>query len=222
MGVTSAEILRMMSVYNFLFSPTGVEFPYARPRLVTDSPDWQPLNLPVPTPHEIFAHVSIRDLPHLEHDRFFYELDWPRQNAWQLLEWSYLFRFLSSIRPLVTSLSPTHSNDALVGLAKKVLTAFVEEVRRDGAIPLIVHLPYQDELLAEAQGRPIAPPYGATLLRRTGIRFVELAPCLIAAKALDGFAQGGHYTAPAHAAIAGCLADTLRPMLGDDRIEARG
>lgn len=218
MGVTSADILRMMNVYNFLFSPTGVEFPYARPRLLDDSTDWQPFNLPLPTPAEIFAHASIRDLPHLGHDRFFQELDWPRQNVWQLVEWSYLFRFLSSVRPLATSLSPTHSNDALADLAKKVLTAFVSEVRRAGGIPLIIHLPYQDELLAEAEGRPIAPPYGATLLRGTGLHFVELAPCLIAAKAVDGFAPGGHYTALANAAIAGCLAETLRPMLGENKI----
>lgn len=221
-GVTSSDILRIMSIYNFLYSPTGVEFPYARPRLITAASNWQPVNLPLPTPKEIFAHASVRDLPHLNHDRYFHEFDWPRRDGWQLLEWSYLFRFLSSIRPVVTPLPSSHTDNALADLASTVLAAFVEEVHRDGAVPLIVHLPYQDELLAEAEGRSIAPPRGATLLRRTGIPFVETTPCLIAARSFDSFAPGGHYTAPANAAIAGCLADTLRPMLRVDGEKTRG
>lgn len=222
MGVTSEEILRMVSIYNFLRFPAGVDFPYARPRLIADSTDLHPLNQPLPSPNEIFTQASVRDLPHLEHDWYFHEFDWPRQNAWRILEWFDLFRFLSSIRPVVTFLPPSHSNDALVDLARKVLTAFTEDVRRAGGLPLIVHLPYQHELLSEAEGRPLEPPYGATLLRRTGLSIVEMAPCLIEAKILDGFAPGAHYTAPANAAIAGCLADSLRLMLRDGGDRMRG
>ncbi len=213
MGITSADLLRMMSIYNFLIYPSGIEFPYARPRLLAGSQDWRPINQPIPTPQEIFSANSILDLPHLGHDRFFRPLEWPRTGFWGLLEHSWLFRFFASVRPLNAPLPTSHSDGALVELARGVLTAFLRDVEEDGAVPILVHLPYQDELQAEADGHPLEPPYGTTLLRQTGLPFVEMAPCLIAAKALQGFAPGGHYQGPANPAIAACLADVIQPIL---------
>ncbi len=213
MGVTSSQILRMMNVYNFLISPTGIEFPFARPRLVLGGDTWQPVNLPVPSPREIFAASSLESLPHLDQDRFYRPSEWARHDTWRFLQHSYLFRLATSLRPPAERLPERFSDDALAELTSGVLRAFVAEVRADEATPLIIHLPYDFELRRTAAGLDDLPPRGASVLRRTGVDFVSASPCLLAAKMIEGYAPEGHYAAPASEALAKCFAEVLRPQV---------
>ncbi len=205
MGVTSRQLLRVMNVYNFLISPQGVQFPFARPRMIVDGDSLKTINLPVPAPAEVFSSPTISALPYLDQDRFYARLEWERSGGWALLQWSYLFRLVTSVRPPTEPL-PAHFSDAALGtLTRRVMREFVADVRRDGATPLIVHLPYREELSTAHRTALRVMPLGSALLNQVGEPFVDMIPCLIEAQVLDAYAPGDHYTQPAHSALARCL-----------------
>ncbi|GKS57511.1 hypothetical protein YTPLAS18_10380 [Nitrospira sp.] len=210
MGITSRQLLRMQNVYNFLISPTGIQFPFARPRPRVEASTLQTINGPVPSPAEIFSVSDLRFLPYLEEDRFYARMEWPRGGPWGLLESSYLFRFVASLRPPVEALKTDLSDDALVSLTRATLQTFIQEVLRDGGLPILLHLPYQGELRSAAFSAVATAPPGAHLLTQAGQEFWDAVPCLIQANAFEEFAPGAHYTGSANAAVAGCLSETLR------------
>ncbi len=215
MGVTSRQLLRLMNVYNFLISPLGTQFPFARPRMVWQDGRLTVLNRPVPSPQEIFGHARLSDLPFLEQDRSYARLEWERSGLWSWLQRSYLFRWMTSIRPPVEPVRAGLGDAVLEELTENVLSAFVRDVRQDGAIPLVVHLPYQGELRASAGAESVIP-LGLRLLKQTGLEVLDATPCLIRARAFDAYAPGDHYLRAANEAVADCVAGVL-PRLDPSR-----
>ena len=145
-GITSLEIQRLTWIYKFL-NPYWSGDPFAYPRLVFANGTFLHINQPPIPPTEITSHAAVKDLPYIELDSNYRRLDWERNGTWQLLEKSYLFRFLISITPSREAPQEVHSDTEMVKLSRHVLKAIVQEVQRDGAIPVVIHLPYQYELM---------------------------------------------------------------------------
>ena len=213
-GITSEEIRRIISVYNFLMNPDWVGLPFVRPRLILKNGTPSPINQPVPTPTEVFAHTTIRELPNLDQDAYFRRLEWERHGLWHLLQKSYLFRLLISLRPPSDPPWEGVSQETMIALAQHVLTTLVRDVREQGAIPLVVHFPYQSELRMTAEYGDRYIPLSVQMLRDTGIDYYDATACLIEAKALDEFMPGSHYSPRANAVIAKCLEPIVREEMG--------
>lgn len=143
-GITSTMIKRNINIYPFLEYP-GWSFPFARPRLVMKDDILTTINHPVPDPVQIFANTAISEVPHLDLDGYYRPSQWERGGVWHLLEKSYIFRFAYSLRP------PSNDPEEEQNLKAMQLSQFaaqrlVREVVKDGAVPLVVYLPYKKEL----------------------------------------------------------------------------
>lgn len=209
-GITSQEILRMISVYNFLMNPDWLGLPFARPRLVLKNGIPLPINQPVPTPAEVFAHTTITELPHLDQDAYFRRLEWERDGLWHFFERSYFFRMLITLRPPNDHPRESDSTESMIALGQQLLTTLVRDVRDQGAIPLVVNLPYQSELrMAAEYGDKNIPP-SVQMLRAAGIGYYDATTCLIEANAFDEYMPQSHYSPTANAVIAKCLEPIVR------------
>jgi|CXWL01.1.fsa_nt_gi hypothetical protein len=209
-GVTSEMLWRMMSVYEFLIYPQHIDLPFARPRLIIEGEHLRPIFQLVPSPKEIFTTNLLTDLPHLHQDRFYSHLDWERRGLWRILEASYVFRFLNSVRrPSADYLSKEVSASAMAVLSQRIFRDLLGGIQADGGTPLIVHFPYKWELRQVADRGSIYIPLGVQLLRNAGVDFYDATPCLLESKVLEGFEPGGHYSPPANARIAECLLTVL-------------
>jgi hypothetical protein len=209
-GVTSEMLWRMMSVYEFLIYSQHVDLPFARPRLIVEGDHLTPIFHPVPAPKDIFSTKLLTDLPHLDHDRFYSHLDWERRGLWRLLESSYVFRFLNSVRrPTSEYVRNEVSDSVMAALSQRIFKDLLRDIQADGGTPLVIHFPYKWELRQIVDQGSAYTPLGVQLLRQAGIDFYDATPCLLDAKALDGFEPGGHYSPPANATIAQCLLTVL-------------
>lgn len=209
-GITSEEIRRIISVYNFLMNPDWFGLPYVRPRLILKNGTPSPINQPMPRPTEVFGQSTIRELPNLDQDAYFRRLEWERHDLWHLLQKSYLFRLLISLRPPIDHPREEVSQETMMVLSQHVLTALVRDVREQGAIPLVVHFPYQFELRKAAEYGDKYIPLSVQMLRDAGIDYYDATACLIEAKALDEYMPRSHYSPTANAVIAKCLESIVR------------
>lgn len=209
-GITSEEILRIMSIYNFLMNPDWVGMPFVRPRLILKNGLPTPINQPIPTPAEIFAHSTIKDLSQLDQDAYFRRFEWEREGIWQLLEKSYFFRLLFSLRPPSDPPQEWTSQESMMTLAQHIITTMVRDVREQGAIPLVVHFPYQFELRLAAEYGDKYTPLSVQILRDASIDYFDTTACLIEAKAFDEYMPHTHYSPTANAVIAKCLEPIVR------------
>jgi len=153
-------------------------------------------------------------MPNIDQDSNYHYLDWERPGLWSLLQKSYLFRLLTSINR--HSREPGREklfDKERMFLSQHVLSALVRQVREDGSIPLIVHLPYQFELRKATEIGNKYIPLSVQALRQAGIDHVDTTGCLLEAKAIDEYMPGEHYSPKAHAAIAKCLEPILRQEL---------
>jgi hypothetical protein len=213
-GITSEEILRIMSVYNFLMHPDWVGMPFARPRLILQSGIPTPINQPMPTPAEVFGSATIKELFHLDQDAYFHRLEWERDAIWSVFEKSYFFRLLFTIRPPSDPPQEWASRESLMILGQRIITTLVQDVLEQGAIPLVVHLPYQFELRLAAEYGEKYTPLSVQMLRDAGIDFYDTTACLIEARAFDEFMPQSHYSPIANAVIAKCLESLVREAMG--------
>jgi hypothetical protein len=209
-GITSEEIRRSINVYNFLMNPDWLGLPFARPRLILKNGVPSPINQPVPTPAEVFAHTTITELPHLDQDAYFRRLEWERDGLWHFFEQSYFFRLLITLRPPSDPPRKADPKETMMALGQQVLTTLVRDVREQGAIPLVVHFPYQWELLKAAQYGDKYIPLSVQMLRAAGIDHYDMTTCLIEAKAFDEYMPQSHYSPTANAVIAKCLEPIVR------------
>jgi lysophospholipase L1-like esterase len=212
-GITSEEIRRIINVYIFTQNPTWM-YPFVRPRLILKNGTPSPINQPLPTPAEVFAHTTIRDLPHLDQDAYFRPLEWERDGLWNFFEQSYFFRLLISLRPPTNLLQERISEKTMMALGQQVLTTLVRDVREQGAIPLVVHFPYQWELRKAADYGDKYIPLSVQMLRAAGIDHYDMTTCLIEAKAFDEYMPQSHYSPRANAVIAKCLQPIVREEMG--------
>jgi hypothetical protein len=166
------------------------------------------------TPAEVFAHTTIRELPHLDQDAYFRRLEWERDGMWHFFEQSYFFRLLITLRPPSDQPREVDSEETMMALGQHVLTALVRDVREQGAIPLVVHFPYRSELRRAADYGDKYIPLSVQMLRASGIDYYDATTCLIEAKAFDEYMPQSHYSPTANAVIAKCLEPIVREEMG--------
>lgn len=208
-GITSLEIKRLVWIYKFLNPYWGGD-PFVYPRLVLKNGAPSHINQPPPTPTEVIAHTTIRELPNLDQDANFRRLEWERDGLWHLVQKSYFFRLLISLRPPSEPIREGLSDKDMMALGQHVLTALVRDVREQGAIPMVVHFPYQIELRKAAEYGDKYIPLSVQMLRDTGIDHFDATACLLEAKAVDEYMPLGHYSPTANAVIAKCLEPIVR------------
>ncbi|BCA53974.1 hypothetical protein W02_11140 [Nitrospira sp. KM1] len=207
-GVSSAMVLRINSVYPFIMNPEWIGFPFVRPRLIEKNARPVAVNSPVPNTIDVSVH-SIENLPYLELDDYFRPLQWERQGFWRPLEQSYFFRLVNSLRP------PPQYGQRDISLesirdSQFVIRSMVQKVREGGAVPLIVTLPYESELEARDDHRPTV-----RMLSGAGLPYHDMAGCLRDEEGSEKFiASGPHYSAQSNVHIADCLQPILASEIG--------
>jgi lysophospholipase L1-like esterase len=211
-GITSLEIQRLVWIYKFLNPHWGGD-PFVYPRLVFRDGTFSHINQPPTTPKEIISYSSIKELPYIHLDANYRPLEWERDGVWHLLQKSYFFRFLTSISPPREPLREGVSDEDVLTISQHVLKTMVQQVREDGATPLIVHLPYQFELQNVAKYANNYIPLSVRTLHDSDIDYFDLTPCLLEAKATDEYMPGGHYSPKANAVIGKCLDSIVRDKL---------
>jgi hypothetical protein len=206
-GITSLMILRSINVYPFLENEW--EIPFARPRLVVKNHALTYINEPVPGARQIFAHSAISELGYIHLDDQYRPYQWERGGVWSLLEKSYIFRFVYSIRP------PSDEQDRnlrAMQLGKYVVQRLVQEVLEDGAIPIVVYLPYAKELARPEDPPNKEPALSVRMLQSASIEFFDPTGCSKEVWPSDAYMEGGHYTPKANAHIARCLEPLIRQI----------
>ena len=210
-GITSSMIKRETNIYSFLADPEW-GFPFARPRAVMKDDILTTINHPVPHPGQIFANAAISEVPYLAFDDYYRPFQWERGGVWHLLERSYIFRFAYSVRPPGDDLKEDRILKAMQ-LSQFVAQRLVREVLKDGAVPLVVYLPYKSELGISTKPQNALVSLSARMLRNAGIEYFDLTACLIGVKVSDAYMKGGHYSPQANTHIADCLQPVLRGMI---------
>ncbi|BCA55348.1 hypothetical protein W02_24880 [Nitrospira sp. KM1] len=202
-GISSMMLLRINSVYPFIMNPEWFGFPFVRPRLVENHARPVAINAPVSGTIDVSAR-SINDLPYLELDDYFQPIQWERQGVWGPLEHSYVFRLLNSVRPPGEFMYKDVSLES-IRASQLVIRSLVQDIREDGAIPLIVTLPYESEFGVPNERRPTIQ-----MLTRAGLPYHDMAGCLIDQDSYPKFVpSGAHYSSRANARIAQCLQPVL-------------
>jgi hypothetical protein len=211
------NLYRAMTASGFLLFGEG-EWPFMRPRFVLiQGGKLNIVNQPLPKAEAIFMLPSIDDVPFIEYDRNYKRTEWDRPR-WRYLHRSYLLRFLTSLYPLHEKDRPFVSfvsNADMLALNQSLLTSFVDAVRKDGAIPLLVYLPSKGDY----KNRQARIPEGLQILIDAKLEHVDLTSCVERVSEPDRFTPigggigGGHYTPQANAAVASCLGQTVRDRL---------
>jgi hypothetical protein len=210
-GITSYMIKRDNNIYPFLKNYEWA-FPFARPRLVMKDDMLTTINHPLPDPRQIFDNTAISGVPYLDLDDYYRPFQWERGGVWHLLERSYIFRFAYSFRTPNDGREEERTQKALQA-SKFEIQYLVREVLEDGAVPLVVYLPYKDELGISTEPQNALVPLSARMLRNAGIEYFDPTACLIGVKASDAYMKGGHYSPQANTHIADCLQPVLRGMI---------
>ena len=170
------------------------------------------INHPVPDPGQIFANTAITEVPYLDLDDYYLPFQWERGGMWHLLERSYIFRFAYSLKTPSDGREEDRNLKAMQ-LSQFVAQRLVREVLNDGAVPLVVYLPYKFELGISTEPQNNDVPLSARMLRNAGIEYFDPTACLIRVEASNAFMKGGHYSPQANSQIARCLEPVLRGML---------
>ena len=203
-GVSSAMIARINSIYPTLMNPEWAGFPFVRPRLMLKDGVLTIINYPVPTPEEILAHSTIETLPYLNLDDYYIRSHWARGGSWSLLEGSYIFRFLYSLRP-PSDLSYENRRENAVQSSQVVLQYLVRKILADGSTPLLVYFPYKREATLSTKPGDENSPLSLRVLRNSGFQFLDPSSCLKDAEISAAYTKGDHYSPKGNAYIARCL-----------------
>lgn len=214
LSVISHNFLRDMFIYNFMFAPDFLTLPYARPRPILGDGRLTILNSPLPSPKEIFNTPDVHKLPYLAYDMNYNWLEWER-SPWYLLQHSFLFRLLTSWDS-GPSLARQETFDVEVSnLGQQVLKAFIESVRRDGAMPIVVYFPDRFELDSTTP-----PPHHMMLapkiLLAAGVDYIDATACIKAVPPDRRF-RVTHYSVESNAALSKCLPEMILRKFADER-----
>ena len=98
-------------------------------------------------------------------------------------------------------------------LGQVVVQRLVRKVIQDGAVPLVVYLPYKSEVAFSAKSPTKDIPLSARMLQNALIKYFDPSACLTTIKATDTYMKGGHYSPQANTHIAHCLEPVLRGMI---------
>lgn len=202
-GLISNDVERTMTLYHAL-SPDWWGIPFSKPRFILQAERLQALNVPPLMPQDLFSRGSIIDVPFIEYDRGY------RSNDWQstFLHRSYLARAILTLFPRWEAVAPEKSDEAMIAVNASILQSFVQSARSVGTIPLVVFFPEANAEFAE-QGHSV--PIGIKVLKKTGLGYVDLTPCLNSIPATERFVpRHSHYSAQTNAKVAQCLAPVVK------------
>ncbi|CAI4030556.1 hypothetical protein DNFV4_00984 [Nitrospira tepida] len=202
------DVTRTMAIYSFLTFPDG-GMPFAKPRFVLQNGELEVLNRPLPNLRQMLAKSSIRDLPFIEYDVSYRETEWDRPN-WRYFYHSYLFRLLISLYPLHEPERPQVTDRESARINRKIFEEFVKVVTKDGAVPVIVYLPTEEEVPV-----PWWEPIGLKILREAGLPHHDLRKCVEEAHVSELFNPaeiGGHYSPRGNQVINDCLFQKVQPL----------
>ncbi|MEW6246143.1 MAG: SGNH/GDSL hydrolase family protein [Nitrospirota bacterium] len=202
LGFISNNLFRSTTVYTFLNFPEW-ENPFSKPRFLATAEGLRLLNVPTIPPATIFSKSAITELPYLRHDMGYTPLEW--QHEWY--HSSYFARFLLTRFPRWTPLNANASEEAVFSLNERVLRSFIEQTTESGTIPVIAYFPTAGDFHPQ---RPNLT--GKTFLQRTGIPYIDPTSCLLQVPEAERFQPGGHYSPRGNAAVAECLAESLRQI----------
>ena len=207
----SDNVARTMGVYSFLtFPDAGV--PFTKPRFVIHNDELQIINRPLLTAREVFSVSAIRDLPFINFDRKYEPTEWD-QPQWELLNKSYLFRFLTSLHPVYKLDRHETAIAETIKINGALFLKFHQAVLADGAKPLIVHLPTEGDIPGEA-----SESVGVKVLKSVHLAHVDVTPCMrffSVSELFNAPEVGGHYSVRGNQAAAQCLLKDERVGLQD-------
>ena len=216
LGFSDGAPARGLGVYCFL-SMIDWDCPWAAPRFILSQGRLELVNVPLPSPREIYRHRAIYELPFIRYDRSYWSSEWEHP-GWEPLYWSYLFRLAATkFRPYDQPQREV-SEEALWEVNAAIMREFVSQMARVET-PLVI--------LYQAQISDFVPdqhlPYTPGFLRRLGLDFVDGVTCLEGLPFERRFRPGGtHYSDEGESALAACLLPKLNPYLkaqveGDSR-----
>ena len=201
LSLSSHSAARTMGVYGLNMFERFI--PWAQPRFVLKDQELKPVNFPLPSLEAIMAARSMSDLPFIDYDWFYVPGKWelPR---WRYLYKSYLFRSYVTWFPLWRT---SQNGNSLEAINHALLWSFVREANKEGTTPILLYLPD----IYDYQETPRRDMPSLSILRSSGIDYVDLRPCLD--KVNDRFIpKGGHYSPQGSVSIARCVAAQLPPL----------
>jgi hypothetical protein len=201
LGIINDDLRRTMCVYGFLCFP-GSEIPFPKPRFLVQGNGLTRLNRPLPTPDVIFAAHSIRDLPFIQHDRFFDPVEW----EWHFYHHAYSIRFLLSKYRRWPTPRPTVTDAMLRAVNGELLRAFVRLARENGARPVVAYFPSTVEYDPDARK---SLGFAREVLQANHISYLDMTDCVNRVDPAERFAIL-HYSAATNLAVARCLHDSIR------------
>lgn len=197
----SDDVARTMGVYSFLTFP-GAGVPFSKPRFVIRNGELQIINRPLLTAREVFSVSAIGDLPFIDYDRKYEPTEWD-QPQWELLDKSYLFRLLTSLHPVYKFDRHETTIAETIKINSALFLKFQQAVLADGAKPLIVHLPFEGDILGEA-----SESLGVKVLKSINLPHVDVTRCMRSFSVSELFNApdvGGHYSVKGNREAAQCL-----------------
>jgi hypothetical protein len=213
LGFINHDLMRTLWVYPFLGRPEW-EFPTMKPRFVFEHDRLRLLNVPLLSPEKIFEAHSIRELPFVEYDVHYSPLEWDRP-AWRYFHLSYAFRTLVSLFPpwVGRNVDLKHvGQDELNTVNGELFRSFVELVRQEGAIPIVVYFPTATDYRKPDSGSVSFVSAGLKILRDYRIEHVDLTSCVAGVDKQRRFTHGefaGHYSPVTNKAVAQCLGQVV-------------
>jgi hypothetical protein len=205
LGFIQPDLFRSLGVYSFVSHPQWA-FPFAKPRLIVDAAGTvRSLNVPVPSPQEIFSVNAITDLQFIEYDPGFEPMEW----RWRTYYHSYLVRFvLSRLRGSPEERDRT-SREA-IALNAAIIASFSKVAEGEGSTPLVVYFPSRSDFPEPRREKAAI----LTLLRERGIRYEDLTSCVGKLGVSELFSETSrHYSAKGNERVSTCLYPMLRDYL---------
>ncbi|MFO0774918.1 MAG: SGNH/GDSL hydrolase family protein [Nitrospiraceae bacterium] len=202
MGYTDGGLDRTLGVYSFLMGLAWVDSPWVGPRFMMDGDRATVVNMPLPKVSELYERASIRDLPFVVSDRWYYSGQW-EQAGWGPFYHSYLFRYLTSLYPIHNVTTPEVSDEARATVNRALFQAIHREVTALGAPLMLVYLPTMEDY---GERRPYREPASPSLLKAAGLPLLDQTECLRAVDPSRRFLEHGiHYTPEGEQRVAECL-----------------
>jgi hypothetical protein len=205
-GFTDTVIFRTLGVYGCLTFSGYIPGPI--PRYVLENGHLKLINIPLIRPDAIYSTPSIENLPYIRYAWNYAPNEWELP-GWQQLSRSYLFRTYVTLFPLWPNPRPEVSGEEVATVNTALFKSIQDNVRANGAIPLLVYFPSQDDYRV-----PSTPPYVLRVMRKNGLEFVDLTPCLDRVDPQKRFlVNGSHYTSEGESVVAECLRSIVQGYL---------
>jgi hypothetical protein len=203
LGMINDDLTRTMSVYGFL-KFIDSEMPFPKPRFILKDNALTPLNLPLPTPHSIFANRSIMELPFVEYDASFQRAEW----EWRFYHHAYSIRFLLSRFPQWSAPGSTVSDEAKKSVNGELFRLFMQLARKHGSTPIVVYFPSRPDFEAVSTSSGGITSVAKKVLQANNIPFLDMTDCVSKISPDERFVTR-HYSSATNAAIARCLKDSI-------------